>query len=239
MEERVVIEPLGGDIKPDVLIMRRPRPLPEMERGGTATLTATPPHQVEALSAHERERFIEIRTGIGGREVVTVIEILSSANKRAGKMRDEYQRKQQDILCSETNLVEIDLLRSGAHTVAAPLEEDWAGNNLHYIILSSPHWRRDLFDCWPVTVRERLPVITIPLRTPQETGVLFDLQAAFDRVYAADPYARLIDYGQEPSDPPFVGPDVLWLDALLRKAGLRTLEDSERIANTEISEGSA
>ena len=189
MEERVVIEPLGGDAIPDVLILRRPRPLPETERGGTATLTPTPPHQVESLSALQSERFIEIRTGTGGREVVTVIEILSPTNKRVGQMRDEYQRKQQDILCSETNLLEIDLLRSGAHTIAAPIAENRARNNWHYVVLSSPHWRRELFDCWPAAVRERLPVITIPLRTPQEAGIILDLQAAFDRVYAAGPYA--------------------------------------------------
>lgn len=239
MEERVIIEPLGGDIKPDVLIVRRPRPQPEVERGGTATLTPTPSHQYESLSALQRERFIEIRTGIGWREVVTVIEILSPTNKRVGKMRDEYQRKQQDILCSQTNLLEIDLLRSGAHTIAASMEEDRTRNNWHYVILSSPHWRRELFDFWPVIVRQPLPVISVPLRTPQEAAVMLDLQAAFNKVYAAGPYARLINYGQEPPAPPFFGPDVLWIDALLRNAGLRTPEDSERIADTENSEGSA
>ena len=119
------------------------------------------------------------------------------------------------------------------------MEENRASNNWHYVILSSPHWRRELFDFWPVTIRESLPVISVPLRTPQEAEVALDLQAAFDRLYAAGPYARLIDYGQEPPDPPFVGPDVLWIDALLRNAGLRTPEDSERIANTENLEGSA
>lgn len=239
IEERVIIEPLGGAIRPDVFIARRPRSLPEGERRGTATLTPTPSHQYESLSSLRRERFIEIRTGIGWREVVTVIEILSPTNKRVGKMRDEYQRKQQDILCSDTNLLEIDLLRGGAHTIAASIEEDRTRNNWHYVILSSPHWRRELFDLWSVTIREPLPVISVPLRTPQETAVMVDLQAAFDRVYDEGAYARLFDYGQEPPDPPFVGPDVLWIDALLRNAGLRTLEDSERIANRENSEGSA
>ena len=238
-EERVVIKPFNRGINPDVFISRRPRPVPDLPRaGGVTTLTPTAPHQVETLGALERETYIEIRSGTDWDEIIAIIEVLSPTNKRTGQMRNEYLSKQQDVLRSETHLIEIDLLRAGAHTIAAPIEEARIENNWHYVISSSLAWRRELMDYWPVTIRESLPVIPVPLRTPYEE-VLLDLQAAFDRIYATGPYPRLTDYCEEPPAPPFVGRDVLWIDALLRNAGLRTPEDSARIANTENSEGSA
>ncbi len=238
-EEHVVIKPFNRGINPDVFVSRRPRPVPDLPRaGGTATRTPTAPHQIEPLGSSERELYIEIRSGADWNEIITVIEVLSPTNKRVGQMRNEYVSKQQEILRSDTHLIEIDLLRAGAHTVAAPIEAIRAENNWHYVISSSLSWRREVMDYWPVTIRESLPTLPVPLRTPYEE-VLLDLQAAFDRIYDTGPYPRLTDYCVEPPDPPFVGPDVLWIDALLRKAGLRTTEDSERIANTEYTEGSA
>ena len=48
-----------------------------------------------------------------GAALVTLIEIASPSNKRPGPDRRSYEAKQQDILQSDTSLVEIDLLRSG------------------------------------------------------------------------------------------------------------------------------
>ena len=218
-EEHVVIKPFNRGINPDVFISRRPRPTPGALRvGGAATLTPTAPHQVETLGSSERERYIEIRSGTDWDEIIAIIEVLSPTNKRTGQMRHEYLSKQQDILRSETHLIEIDLLRAGAHTVAAPIEEARIENNWHYIISSSLSWRRELMDYWPITIRESLPVISVPLRTPNEE-VLLDLQAAFNRIYDTGPYPRLTNYCEEPPTPPFVGPDVLWIDTLLRRAG--------------------
>src|SRR5439155_11899166 len=57
------------------------------------------------------------------RRVLTVIEILSPANKKQGPGRDLYLEKQRQVLASRTNLVEIDLLRGGSPTVSAPPDE--------------------------------------------------------------------------------------------------------------------
>ena len=46
-------------------------------------------------------------------EVVTIVEVLSPANKRAGRGRDAYLQKRERVLGSSTHLVEIDLLRTG------------------------------------------------------------------------------------------------------------------------------
>ncbi len=59
----------------------------------------------------EKERYLEVRDRVTG-EAITVIEILSPTNKTSHRRR--YLRKRRKILGSETNLVEIDLLRAGS-----------------------------------------------------------------------------------------------------------------------------
>src|SRR5262249_43029515 len=57
------------------------------------------------------ESYIEIRTHSRG-DVITVIEFLSPANKAGGEGQKLYLQKQRELLHSQTNLVEIDLVRS-------------------------------------------------------------------------------------------------------------------------------
>ena len=45
--------------------------------------------------------------------MVTVIELLSPSNKRAGDDREQYLAKRRELLRSPAHLVEIDLLRDG------------------------------------------------------------------------------------------------------------------------------
>ena len=50
---------------------------------------------------------------------MTAIEVLSPTNKTPGvHARTQYLQKQEELLNSRVNLVEIDLLRSGQHTTA-------------------------------------------------------------------------------------------------------------------------
>ena len=66
-----------------------------------------------------REPFVKVLTTHDDRRVVTVIEILSPVNK-IGAGREQYRKKQLDMLEGDVHLLEIDLLRAGQHTVAAP-----------------------------------------------------------------------------------------------------------------------
>src|SRR5438552_11999593 len=61
--------------------------------------------------------YLEIRDA-ENHAVVTVIEVLSPWNKSPGQGQEEYRSKQRAVLLSDANLVEIDLLRGGGHTVA-------------------------------------------------------------------------------------------------------------------------
>src|SRR6266404_4799666 len=57
------------------------------------------------------ESFIEIIDVGSGRHVITVIEMLSLANKLPGEGQELCRRKQQELRDGQVNLVEIDLLR--------------------------------------------------------------------------------------------------------------------------------
>src|SRR5580765_506143 len=65
------------------------------------------------------EGYIEIRER-GGGKVITVIEFLSPANKAGGEGQKLYLQKQRELLHSDTNFVEIDLVRSGQRVIAFP-----------------------------------------------------------------------------------------------------------------------
>jgi hypothetical protein len=170
-----------------------------------------------------RERFIEVRT-VGGdtadERVVTILEVLSPANKAPGREgREPYLRKQEQVLGSDTHLLEIDLLRQGAHTVAAPEDAVRELGPWDYLICLHRGGREAEYEVWPRSVRDRLPRVRIPL-TNGLPDLILDLQAAFDRAWDAGPYRRRVDYRAEP-DPPLAGDDAAWADVLLREKGVR------------------
>ena len=143
-----------------------------------------------------KERFIEI-FAIDTDCVVCVIEILSPANKTPGTARKEYLNKQHSLLETDTHLLEIDLLRAGAWTVAAPEEaaREKIGEADYVFCL---YWAdTSRLQSWGRTVREVLPrKLLIPL-TNGASDVLLDLQAAFDEA------------------------DEAWANTLLQTIGLR------------------
>jgi hypothetical protein len=167
-----------------------------------------------------REVFVEIFTVPDENRVIAVIEVLSPANKAAGSEgRRLYLAKQQQVLESQTHLVEIDFLRQGEHTVAVPL--DWLLEQGYWDYLVSLHrgGQGGRFEAWPVPLRQRLPRVHIPL-ADDDPDVVVDLQAVFDRCYDEGPYARRVDYRREPSVP-LTRADAEWADQLLRERGLR------------------
>jgi hypothetical protein len=111
----------------------------------------------------QKARHVQILDNSSGERVVTVIEVLSPKNKRTTAGRDEYWRKQYDYFRSGVNLVEIDLLRCGQHVLATELE-----------IIPESKRRTDMMSVRTRTktllfgssLREPLPVISIPVRPP-------------------------------------------------------------------------
>jgi hypothetical protein len=147
--------------------------------------------------------------------VVTVIEILSPANKVAGSRgRDSYQAKRAEVMNSPSHFVEIDLLRAGVPMTARELVPPAD----YYVHVSRKH-RRPKGQIWPILLTERLPVVPIPLR-PEHKDTALDLQAVLAASYDRAAYDLEVDYGKDPL-PPVPQQYLAWIDELLRGQGLR------------------
>jgi hypothetical protein len=148
----------------------------------------------------EKVPFLEVRDR-QGRELVTVIELLSPSNKRAGADREQYLAKRRELLRSPAHLVEIDLLRGWT---PMPLEDR---PECDYAVMVSRAEKRPAADCWPIRLRERLPVVPVPLRPP-DAAARVDLQEVLHRAYDGPGYEHFI-YGGEP-EPRLSADDANW-----------------------------
>lgn len=154
-----------------------------------------------------RLSFVEIRDSRRGHEVVTLIEILSPANKKRGRDREKFLEKRAEILDSHTSLVEIDLLRTGDRAWTDPViaHQLFALEPApHYLATINRSWQRGAdmrLDLFPAFVTGVLPVVPIPLRESEDEAPL-DLQFVFQLAYQSGPYWRgAVDYSQ-PANPP-------------------------------------
>ena len=157
----------------------------------------------------ERETRIEIRDR-RTRELVTVIEVLSPANKQPGSDRRQYLNKRQALMASPVHLVEIDLLRGGPRLPVEDLPP------CDYYAVVSRAEERPRVAIWPFQMRDPLPCIPIPLRSPDPDSKL-DLQEALNRAYDTGGYRSYIYSGQP--GPALSPEDNAWADKLLRAAG--------------------
>lgn len=224
MGERCQILPTGKTIYPDALVWRSPSS-PPAGQGNTAVLTREETEEdapliLEAMDEVYREPYIEIILPHEGQRVVTTIEILSPVNKEDSEGRASYLHKQQEILHSRTHLIEIDLLRAGPHTVAAPLSLFPADLRWNYLVCLHRAGEGSRFEVWPNSLRHALPRIRIPLESG-EADLQLDMQEALNHCYDAGAYSRQIDYAQEPI-PPLSPEESIWADALLREKGVRS-----------------
>lgn len=192
-------EPTTIGLRPDVLIATSAR----REGGGVAVVEAAAPVEVEHLAVEvERVSYLEVRDASSG-DVVTVIELLSPANKREGRLA--YLARREKVLGSPVHLVEIDLLRGGK-----PMP-DFTRPPCAYSVLVSHADGRPRAGFWPIQLRERLPEIPIPLRQPDPPAKV-DLQAILHRVYDVSAYEDFVYRGRP--DPPLDPDDDAWAEAL-------------------------
>ncbi|MFO0851641.1 MAG: DUF4058 family protein [Gemmataceae bacterium] len=173
---------------------------PVRESGTGATSTLVAPMYVTLPQAVEVERVgaLVIRDRDGD-EVVTVIELLSRANKYAGPDREQYLAKRREVLRSPVHFVEIDLLRGGPRT---PPNE---GLKCDYCAIVSRAEERPRAGVWAWRLRDPLPVLPIPLR---DSEARLDLKAAIDRLYDEGVYAPFL-YDHQP-EPPLRADDAAW-----------------------------
>lgn len=199
-EERVYVISPERSLYPDILVLHSP----SAPSGSGTTAVAEPgaPHGILTVHPEEiHEGFVEVRSAEDWDQVVTIIEVLSPANKATGSAgREEYLQKQGEILRSETHLLEMDLLRKGLHTVAAPLEGLRQHGRWDGLICLHRNTHRYQYEFWFSRLREALPSVRVPL-TSGTPDVLLDLQAIYTQAYNAGPYVRRIDYSADPLFP--------------------------------------
>ncbi len=223
MQERVYIElpDARREYYPDVRVVERIRPASP----GAATAVAEPASAAlaEPLVIHLdvepiTEGYIEIVDVKSGHRVITSIEVLSPSNKHAGPGQQLFRHKRTDMQYAGVNVVEIDLLRGGDRNLMIPAEQIPPSHRTDYQVCV---WRVSqvaAVSVYRASLRERLPVIAIPLR-PTDPDVPLDLQAVVDRCYRNGGYND-IDYSAEP-EPRLNKDAATWADALLRQQGHR------------------
>jgi hypothetical protein len=182
-------------------------PAQASDRPATAILEA--PAQVR-LPAQDIERivFLEVRDR-QNRELVAVVELLSPSNKRPGPDREQYLAKRESLLGSQAHLVELDLLRGGRPMPVIDRPD------CSYSVLVSRVEDRPRAGIWPISLRDPLPVIPIPLRRPDNDAQI-DLQELLDRIHDASGYEDYI-YDGAP-DPPLAPEEAAWARQFVTRA---------------------
>ncbi|MCA9930598.1 MAG: DUF4058 family protein [Anaerolineales bacterium] len=177
-----------------------------------AAFTVPDPVQIATIIPEKVPLYsVEIRD-VGERELVTAIEILSPTNKR-GEGYKEYVNKRNQILSSNTHLLEVDLLRRGQRVpMRQPLPDT------PYFVFLSRVERRPMLDVWPIQMQNRLPIVPVPLLAGDK-DVSLDLQLALNTVYDDFSYDLSIDYSQLP-DVVLEGETAVFAQAVLQKAGI-------------------
>ena len=193
--------------KPDVFVSEIA--LQPTQSAGTALLAAPATVLLPTFEAKGKPfiRIIDAR----GKRVVTVIEMLSPANKSRGVDHEAYLVKRQEYLQTGTNLVEIDLLRGGQR---APVEGGHAPCD--YCILVSRAVEFPRAGIWRLTIRDPLPRIPIPL-DPGVEDVWISLQECFEPVCERGRYEEDINYTQAPP-PPMNEDESAWVHERLEKS---------------------
>jgi hypothetical protein len=189
-------DPAREVIIPDIRI-RKVNPGPS--RGGTAVMPAPGLQLGYSFEFEIHESYLKL-VDRESNNVITVIEILSPANKVKNSVaRRDYEDKRKDVLSGGTHFVEIDLLREGTPLAAAPLltapatymAQVWRFGKGE---LKPTRW------AWPMQLAEPLKAIPIPVK-PEDPDAVLDLQRMLQIAYERAGYELRVDYRRDPNPP--------------------------------------
>ncbi|TAE58007.1 MAG: DUF4058 family protein [Nostocales cyanobacterium] len=202
---------------PDVAILSAKPKEQKPDSSSTTTLaTKTENKSVTVtlpLPLEIKEGYLEIREVSTGK-VVTVIEILSPTNKKTKEGKKCYLDKREKILQSDTNLVEIDLIRTGE---IMPMVTHIADTNYRILVIRSH--RLPSAQLFPFNVRETIPIFPIPLQK-SEPEIEVNLQTLLSEIYEQAGFDLTLDYNIPPV-PDLSEQDREWMDLLLKEQGRR------------------
>jgi hypothetical protein len=143
-----------------------------------------------------REEYVEIGEASDGR-LVTLLEVVSPANKTTDSGRQAYLHTWQLARDLRANVVEIDLVLQGKPMLSYSREglPDW-----DYAVTAARSGTPDRYEIYTTTLAKRLPRFRLPLAADYRDSVV-DLQAVFTRTYEQGGFAGQIDYRQDPAVP--------------------------------------
>ena len=189
------------------------------DASGTA-VASVEPIAIRHIPALQRNRWIQIIDTADGNRVITVIAILSPGNKSSGKLNKRYRHKLERYNQAGVNIVEIDLLRSSRNRLLITAADIPLDRRAAYYTCLNRAKEADLWLVYPMPLRTRLPVISIPLRE-NDSDATVDLQLIMDRIYEEGGHDD-INYEQEAPDPPFSAADSEWAAGLIAARGRNT-----------------
>lgn len=215
VEEDVLIDGLAPDTllaRPDVYVAEQAGRTPAKSSGSGSPETSVP--TIILLDDPPQPRHVEIVDVEAGDRVVTAIELLSITNKDTTDGRFRYQTKQRAYRAAGVNLVEIDLLRQGEYV----LSPDWSrippSKRRLYNISVHRAIRPRQYAIYGAMLRDRLPVIAIPLRST-DADVALDIQKLIDDYHDRSGFGSGgLEYSR-PLDPPLTHADEEWVSSVL------------------------
>ena len=154
-----------------------------------------------------RVTSLEVQAASG--QVITVMEVLSPTNKTPGRGRMDYLSKRTDILESDVNLVEIDLLRAGEPMPLATTVPD-----CHYRILVSRESQRPRAYLLPFMIQDPVPKFPLPLRLGDDE-LTVDLGVLLVQMHHMSRYNSFLDYSGPPPGPVLEPQHGKWLEERL------------------------
>jgi hypothetical protein len=224
---RIWIEGAERYVEPDVDVLHPSRTNGNAtEPSGSSGIAVAEARQAKPIIVHmpreeSTERFLEIHAAPDGEQLVTTIEVLSLANKRRGSIgRREYLKEQREILDSDVNLVEIDLLRGGTHTTAVSFDRALKKTGaFDYHVCVRRFEKPEDYEIYPIRSPQMLPIVAIPL-LPGAADIDVSLQELLAQCYDAGLYSRRVRYLEHQPEPPLTETQAKWAEQILREKGI-------------------
>ncbi len=192
---------------------------PSFGGGGTSMVAVAEPRLYRFPNPLRKQKRVVIHEVGGDGLLVTAIEILSPTNKGAIDDQRQYQNKRTEFLRAGVSMVEIDLLRGGTSFLYAPAHDRFRRDPADYYVSVVRGWRQGQAEVYPISLRDRLPTIRLPLRRTDPDATL-DLQELIDAAYENGAYSRTVRYDRDPL-PPLTAEHAGWATDLLVAAGKR------------------
>lgn len=151
--------------------------------------------RLDTAGGEQDELFVEIRRPDG--TLVTLVDVVSPANKTTPEGRDAYLATRGDALAEGASVAELDLVTQGEPTLVFSRR---GLPHFDYAVTVCRAWVPERLELYTSDVPKRLPRFKLPL-APEDRDALIDLQAVFTRGYDRAGFGDRIDYGRPPALP--------------------------------------